>query len=365
MIKKSLINKQRTSIRLRKLITSFFMVVFLYSCATSTSQQDESPKSWQDFDQKFKGLGEKISFLASEIIDHECTTVHAIDPDQSSAVGSSFKLYILAELANQIAAQNVPVESPGSDGKTYLSWNTLLPIQSSYKSIPAGGLLFVPENTQYTVRYYAEQMIQRSDNTATDHLLYLLGRKKIEQQMLVTGHHNPAQNIPLFSTREFAVMKFLYSDKEIADYFAKSIVDKRALLNDEQRGYQQLEYYFAQNGDQQKPVRIDELEWFASRYDMCRVLVSLHNTAKQKNMQSVTEILSLDDPLNIDREQWSYVGFKGGSEFGVLAGNWLLQRNDARLFVLSFALSNKQSDIDKQAVVSILQSALALLSQTP
>jgi beta-lactamase class A len=55
-------------------------------------------------------------------------------------------------------------------GEEVLSWNSLLPIQQRFKSIPGGSLLFVPDNTSYTLRYFAEQMIQRSDNTATDHL---------------------------------------------------------------------------------------------------------------------------------------------------------------------------------------------------
>ncbi|NYT47461.1 MAG: serine hydrolase [Candidatus Methanofishera endochildressiae] len=40
-------------------------------------------------------------------------------------------------------------------------------------------------------------MIQRSDNTATDHLLFLLGREQIEKRMLLDGHHNPQLNTPL------------------------------------------------------------------------------------------------------------------------------------------------------------------------
>ncbi|NYT47460.1 MAG: hypothetical protein H0A75_07695 [Candidatus Methanofishera endochildressiae] len=62
---------------------------------------------------------------------------------------------------------------------------------------------------------------------------------------------------------------------------------------------------------------------------------------------------------------WIYVGFKGGSELGVLAGNWLLQREDGRLFVLSFALNNEPRAIDTEAVITVLQSAVQLLGQTP
>lgn len=113
------------------------------------------------------------------------------------------------------------------------------------------------------------------------------------------------------------------------------------------------------------PVRTNTLEWFSNRYDMRHLLASLYNTAKQKNMQPISEILSLKYQLDIDREQWIYIGFKGSSEMGVLAGNWLLQRNDGRFFVLSFALNNEQEAINVPAVIPVLHSAVELLGQTP
>ena len=362
---KPLLYHQNSSVKLRRLVTILWIAFITISCSTFPRKLNDMPTNWQIFNFQFTKLATKISFLAAEIKTKSCSPIYAIDADESLAVGSSFKLYILAELAHQIATKKIPIEPSSDDGEAYLSWNTLLPIQSSYKSILGGGLLFVPENTQYTVRYYAEQMIQRSDNTATDHLLYLVGRKNVEHRLQLEAHHNPSLNVPLLATREFAVLKFLYSNSELAAFLAKSTANKRLQLINEQRGYQQLEQYFDHHGEQQTPVRINTLEWFANRYDMCHLLTSLYNTAKQKNMQPVTEILSLEYQLDIDREQWIYIGFKGGSEMGVLAGNWLLQRNDGRLFMLSFALNNEQEAINMQAVIPVLQSAIELLGQTP
>jgi hypothetical protein len=58
--------------------------------------------------------------------------------------------------------------------------------------------------------------------------------------MLLDGHHNPQLNTPLMATREFAVLKFLYNDNELADYLALTTINKRAVLAKEQRGYQGL-----------------------------------------------------------------------------------------------------------------------------
>lgn len=56
----------------------------------------------------------------------------------------------------------------------------------------------------------------------------------------------------------------------------------------------------------------------------------------------------------------------GGSEFGVFAGNWLLERNDGRRFVMSFARNDSSKGLDPQAVVDTLQPAAnVLLYETP
>lgn len=368
MLKKHILTQLRTCkiipISFGKLIILIGLAAFA-GCSNFAPQHDASPTTWKAFDDQAKPLAEQVSFLAAEITDGNCATVYAIDPDKTLGVGSSFKLYILAELADQIAASNDRVRTQIGEGGQAITWDTLLPIRDSFKAIPHGALLYVPDDTYFTVRYFAEQMIQRSDNTATDHLIFLLGRKNIERRLAESGHHDPMLNIPLMATREFAILKFLYSDSELSDYLAAATEKKRAILNNEQRGYQQLELYFEQNGDQQKPVRIDSVEWFADRFDMCKLLLSLNDLAKANKLRPVTEILSLEDQLDIDREQWPYVGFKGGSELGVLAGNWLLQRNDGRLFVLTFALNNPAEGIDMSKVVPLFKSAVDLLYQTP
>lgn len=71
---------------------------------------------------------------------------------------------------------------------------------------------------------------------------------------------------------------------------------------------------------------------------MCKTLLSLHDMAQDPRLRPTTEVLTLEDQIGIDREDWTYVGFKGGSELGVLAGNWLLQRNDGRLFVKGISI---------------------------
>ncbi|MCF6226874.1 MAG: class A beta-lactamase-related serine hydrolase [Xanthomonadales bacterium] len=322
------------------------------------------PTNWSELDIQAKAMAPVASILAAEIIDQQCMPVHELNALDSTPIGSSFKLYILAEIADQIRQKKF-IRKQSYSPYRRLTWSRLFDIRPEYKSIPGGPLLFVEDGSRYTLRYLAEQMIQRSDNTATDHLLFLAGRRKVESRLEKTQHHNPSLNIPLLSTREFAVMKFLWPDEQLQAYEAARVGKRRRLLNEEQRGWTELEAFFTETGEQTQPVRADRVEWFANRYDMCELMSSIHTLGQEQRMRPLLEVLTLADPINFDREDWSYVGFKGGSEMGVQAGNWLLQRNDGRTFFLSIAFLDTDQALNLGELVPLLFSIPDLLYATP
>lgn len=311
-----------------------------------------APATWVEFDEQALALAPTVSLLAAEIADDECKVVHDLNAGLTTPIGSSFKLYILAELAAQAI-----------DGTR--SWEAPLEIEARLKSVPQGPLLFVPDGSIFSTRYFAEQMIQRSDNTATDHLLFLAGRENVEQRMGQSGHHNPSLNIPLNSTREFAIMKFLWSEEQLQDYVAATVAERRQILAAEMRGWPAVKDFFEKSGDQTLPVRIEGVEWFANRFDICNVLVALLKMSRNKKGLPVLEVLTLRDPIDFDREQWTYVGFKGGSEIGVLAGNWLVRRSDGRVFVFSAAFSDPMKGLDQAKVVKLLRAVSDILLIAP
>lgn len=315
----------------------------------SQEPQGNRPTTWEELDREATPLAENVSFLAAEITDETCQEVHGLAPELALAIGSSFKLYILGELGQQIVERG--------------EWEDLLEIQQQYKS-PFGPLSYVPQGSPFTIRYFAEQMIQRSDNTATDHLLFLLGRENVEQRMAEMGHHDPTLNRPLLATQEFFIIKLLWTDEELAAYLAASDAGRREMLANEKRGYQALEAYFQEQDDWSSPIEIDTVEYFANRFDMCNALMALHDMAQEPRLRPVTEVLTLEDSgIGIDREDWIYVGYKGGSEPGVLALNWLLQRNDGRLFAISWAFNDTVHTIDVPP--ALLQAPFDILYQTP
>lgn len=320
--------------------------------------------SWEEFSAQAVEMAPVTSILAAEVIDGECRVVHETNAGLTTPIGSSFKLYILAEIAAQIKSKRSTRKESYLPHQR-LSWNRLLDIRPENKSIPGGPLLFVDDGTEFTLRYFMEQMIQRSDNTATDHLLFLAGRTAVERRMGKSNHHDPSLNIPLMATREFAVAKFLWSDEQLAAYKNAGVNKRRKLLAAEQRGWPELETFFAEHGDQTVPVRPETVEWHADRYDMCDLMISINDLGKKKGMRPLMEVLTLADPIQFDRENWTYVGFKGGSEMGVQAGNWLVQRDDGRTFVFSMAFLDPNQALNVGPLVQLLFEAPDLLYATP
>src|SRR5690606_18725709 len=99
-----------------------------------------------------------------------------------------------------------------------IAWADPLAIADAHKSLPSGRMQDEAAGTEYPVSHYAQEMIRISDNTATDHLLHLVGRKKVEAYMArFCGEAD--RNRPLLSTREMFVLK-LGGDAELAARFA-------------------------------------------------------------------------------------------------------------------------------------------------
>ncbi|HMB75674.1 MAG TPA: serine hydrolase [Kiloniellaceae bacterium] len=331
------------------------------ACALSVSpvQADPPPPTtWEEFNSQALAIAPIVSVLAAEVTDGTCEAVNDLDADMTTPIGSGFKLFILDELGAQIG------DRARRGGR--LKWEAPVEIQAKYKAIPAGPLLFVPDGSVYSTRYIAEQMIQVSDNTATDHLLFLVGRENVERRMGLDGHHDPSLNTPLFSTREFGVLKFLWTEEQLEEYENASVAKRRQLLAAEKRGWPELEAYFDEHGDQTEPARIETVEWFANRFDMCGVMMSLYERGQNvKKELPLLEVLTLFDPIGFDREKWIYVGFKGGSEIGVQAGNWLVKRDDGRVFFFSAAFADPDAPLDLGALLPLLFAAPDILYATP
>jgi beta-lactamase class A len=308
-----------------------------------------APESWADVDKLLAAAAPNVTLLTTELLNGALNTVHAVNADAEFPVGSSFKLWILGALALKVQSGEI-------------AWEQEIAIQERYKSVPGGDLRYAPNGTPFTVRYLAERMIQKSDNTATDHVFQLVGRENIEQAMGAMGHSNPSLNIPMMSTRELVLLKFGNTTAYLDAYFAKPPEERRAILENE---IDTQDLAAALAAEPTVPTEIDRVEWFATRHDLAATMAWLHAKSAEPGLRPLTEILALETQLSFNGEVWPYVGFKGGSELGVLSGTWLLLRADGRRFVYSIGFKNPKAAIDMTAAVAAMEAARDALAQTP
>ena len=68
-------------------------------------------------------------------------------------------------------------------------------------------------------------------------------------------------------------------------------------------------------------------------------------------------VLAVNPGLNWPAASWPYVGFKGGSEPGVLDLTFLLRRADGQWFVLTSTWNNPAKPVDEAQFVGLMQRA--------
>lgn len=324
------------------------IVGLLFQPADADASPRASPAtSWGEIDAVLDGLVSEPSMLAAEITNRSCSPIHALDADRSLAVGSTFKLYVLGELAHQVSAG-------------LAAWDEQLAIRDDWKSLPSGIMQGMPAGTKHTLDEFARQMISISDNTAADHLIHRLGRENVEANLAAMGLADPSRMIPFLTTRELFVLKAPANADLAVAYLAADVAGRRALLAGKIAAAPvRLEFWA-------EPRQIDTLEWFASTTDLCTAMAKLRGLGGQPDLGPVLDVLAVNPGLPVDTARWPYVGFKGGSEPGVLQLTWLLRRSDDRWFVLSMTLDDPADATDHSvAAVGLAQSALDLLAAVP
>lgn len=266
-------------------------------------------------------LGEKIEPL------------HDLNPGQPLALGSTFKLYILAALVED--------KRP---------WDAVVRLRPEFMSLPSGVLHTWPAGSPVTVHTLAAQMISISDNTATDHLLHHAGRERVERMMKEAGNERPERSVPFLTTLEMFKLK---SDAALLRrYAAADAPGRREILAGAVREMPREKVVpFA------APTAIDAVEWFASAADLCRLV----DWFRRKNDATALALLDINRGLDVPKEKFPYAGYKGGSEPGVLNLTWLLRSRSGAWYALSAGWNDPAKALDEERFFALVQSALDLV----
>lgn len=297
-------------------------------------------RSLAELEAELAKLPGKVSFAVARLGSGTPVTLAAKDADDALAIGSSFKLYVLGKLLDDMA-----------QGKRH--WTDVVPLRAESRSLPSGMLHTWPVGAPVTVHTLASLMISISDNTATDNLVALVGRERIERHLEVMGASFPERSTPFLTTGEMFRLK--WGAKENAPRFLEAdLPGKRALLAAIAK-----EPLPSAANIPGGPTRIQEIEWFASANDLIRALDWIRRATA--NDDTGRGVLGINDG-GIDATPWKWVGFKGGSEPGVLELAWLLERKDGAWFSVCAGWNNPDAAVETAKLGGIAQRAIELVA---
>ncbi len=298
------------------------IVVLIGACSSDTGGR-EAVKRLQD-------MG-TLSYLIATPGAGECEVLASQDDETLVPLASVFKLYVLGALVDAVRVGQV-------------SWDDPIRIREDFDSL--GGTTSREEpGTELPVRELAIRMISESDNTATDHLMNLVGREAIEQIQTVMGHAQPGVNVPMLTTRETSILIWS-GDADLTERYNSAAADERRTILDDEVASRPFP-----TDEQTESPGIGWLDfgWFGTPGDACRALSWL---AEDDEALAVLT----NDPLSPNPDLWPVLGFKGGSGNGIATAAWWMETSDGQPHAAVISLVNPTSELDLGAVVDLMVS---------
>jgi len=182
-------------------------------------------------------------------------------------------------------------------------------------------------------------MISISDNTATDLLITYLGRDFVEK-------YSPKRVSPFLKTSEMFKLKWGVDKKVTENFINGSPKEKLQILKDiEKFDINKVKF-------DASPTLISKLEWFISTKELCEVIYDVKdNTA-----------LQINTGIGLKKDKWNYVGYKGGSEPGVLNLTFLVQKEKiSDYYCVSVTLNNESKEVDQKKIIELVSRLVVLI----
>ncbi len=100
-----------------------------------------------------------------------------------------------------------------------------------------------------------------------------------------------------------------------------------------------------------------DIEWFASPADLAKLFAYMRRTADP----AAFDIMAINPSATpLIKANWDYIGYKGGSEPGVMNLTWLLRDTAGRDHVLTLGWNNPAAALDEGKLSAIAQRILLL-----
>lgn len=234
--------------------------------------------SLEDLVQKLKGVAAgDISVLVTvdgkPVLDEKS--------ERPMAVGSAFKLVVLKAYEDAVKAGDIKRDQVAM-------------FEEQDRSLPSGTLQVLSAGTPVTPEALAQLMIKVSDNTATDTLIRILGRQRLEAIS--------PRNTPFMTTRE--LFQLITPDEGAirAQYKAGDLQARRKTLSNLKAGPLPKVDNIGMSSTWQ------DVEWHLTAREICELLGELEATPALDGSSQ---------PL-FQGMDWQRIGYEGGSEYGVL-----------------------------------------------
>lgn len=297
------------------------------------------------------GLAPRAAYTIFEVSTGTCEVVAHSGGDDVVPVASAFKLWVLDAAARQVRAGG-------------LSWDTPVIIRDELRSDPSGPAYVLAAGTSVPLQQLLTLMISISDNTATDHVLDLVGRDAVSDVIRQLAPRGAARTLPLLSTADMSRLKFV--SPEVGREYAGLGTEQRAAVIATLPQRVPLPWLSdpaaAKRIDITRPSLVDDIEWFAAPSDLCRTMADLASLSREAGLQPIGQVLGTNPGLPPAQAQgWTTAWFKGGSEPGVLALVWRLVRDGTDRVVVVTASDPQhalvESPAGQRAVTAIVAAA--------
>ncbi|SON60204.1 hypothetical protein MSIMFI_01698 [Mycobacterium simulans] len=282
------------------------------------TQPPPSITSWGDVDAVLSKTGARYSYQVAKVNNGHCDPVAGTNTGESLPLASIFKLYVLHALAGAVRNGTV-------------SWDDQLTVTAKSKAVGSSGLE-LPPGAQVSVRTAAEKMIATSDNMATDLLIGRLGTRAIEEALATAGHHDPASMTP-FPTM-YELFSVGWGQPDLRDQWRRASPQVRAQLLQQANSTP----YQPDPTRAHTPASSFGAEWYGNAEDICRVHATLQADAVGRAVP-VRQILSAVAGIQLDRDEWPYIGAKAGGLPGDLTFSWYAVDKTGQPWVVSFQLN--------------------------
>jgi beta-lactamase class A len=261
----------------------------------------------------------------SYVIVEGSTERAALDPAAPLAVGSTFKLAVLAALRDEIAA-----------GRR--NWSDVVTLDPRWKSLPSGVMHTWPDGTPVTLATYAAEMISISDNTAADALASIVGTAALVPYEM--------GNTPFLTTREAFILKSTPHGAQGAAYLAAATLPQRAaiLAAVDKAALPEAGELVA------KPML--GIEWHYSVRALCALMAKVADLP----------LMSIN-PGAADTSSFERVAYKGGSDAGTINLTTQVTTLRGTHVCFSATLNDSANPLDDNAFTTAYGGVLSVLAK--